>query len=31
MNISNDNNNEKLKNFSLLEDIYIYFIIALIK
>ena len=31
MNIPNDNNNEKLKNFSFLEDTYIYLIIALIK
>ena len=31
MNILNDNNNEKLKNLSFLEDIYIYLIITLIK
>ena len=31
MNILNDNNNEKLKNLSLLEDTYIYLIITLIK
>ena len=28
---SNNNNNKKLKNFSFLEDIYIYYIITLIK